>query len=343
MGKKNWKIVRKGKFTERWKKVEMKADLSFLESENTEFGKMIELEEKWNSAIKREIDDEKKREDDFMRDRVEHFGEILTLLNDKINHFTQQTETLRQSSRDTLWGKIFYSTGATFNKTNGKNSFILLLVLFILSVDILLARLIIIEIAPYLQKIFVSNYGIFAFLERIFGTDYALLSGIFATLILALFLHIILKREFFSKSLIAKEKFSFWISGIMVAAFFILFLIGPLILISPAPEVKKLAPQLWSFIIRFSWLLGVVSIYWFLGEIVGDDRDYFRLFLALLMPILIILWVLFGIVYTVSLVLSYERVVLAYYKLRKSRVEWKIECVRNSVECFKKGLERSSK
>jgi hypothetical protein len=81
--------------------------------------------------------------------------------------------------------------------------------------------------------------------------------------------------------------------------------------------------------------------FWFLGEIVSDDNDYFKLFLALALPAIFVLWVLSGIVFMLSLMMSYDQFVLTCHKLRRARMGWLKECARRSAACFKKSLDRS--
>jgi hypothetical protein len=138
----------------------------------------------------------------------------------------------------------------------------------------------------------------------IFGKDisvsYPMIYGIFCTLSTSLFLHIFLKTEIL-------RKYLWWRKfGDLIGLFLIFLLLTSVLL----PDAAK---EIYEFILRISWGMGIIMIVGIGSKIIGERKNYIDFFLPFTLILMIVIWIIFGIA------LLIEIIIVKIYKLLKIR------------------------
>ena len=162
------------------------------------------------------------------------------------------------------------------NPETGKNVLLLVAIVGILVVDTLIS-----------QHIF-SSLGLYSKEWLKLGewrVNYATIYAFFITAAVAFSLHMVWPRKKF-KAQLAENRWTM-LGGLCLLV--VLFIIRVATVVN-----SDWAQQLMEVVILTAWLIGVVIVYWLVGEILGDDPDWFKLVVAIGIPIVLSLLVLGG-------------------------------------------------
>lgn len=254
-----------------------------------------------------------------------------SILKEKVKEITEKKENIeeahkrhKEAMRETLPAKALQNVIAKFNRETGKNLLLLLGVIALLFVDTLIARQIFISLG-----LLVSDS--IEFLEH--QVQYTTIYGVFLTTTLATLLHLVWPRKRF-KTFFSENKWSLLIGVGALAIFFVVRLLTVL--------VPDTAQRLMEVLMLSCWIIGVVGVYWLIGEIVGDESDWFRLVIAIAAPLLVVLLILFGGVIIVHGILefAFTKSIESWLGLRRARA---VKQERNALEAsygVKRGFYR---
>lgn len=286
--------------------------------------KVKAITKKIEDAIGKEIG----RSNEFHKKEINRLQEELHTIDTSLKKINEQVQAWPKKAQESFIGKTLISLGGAFNGKTVKDLFLLLGIWTVIVIDALIATHIIESLGLFVEE----KLEIFG---KTIPHGYPLLMGSFITVSLAIFLHIILKREFL-RNWINKPRIGFFIS---IAALSILSLF--LLLMVFLPDSAKV----WlEAILRIAWLMGVIIVYWFIGEIVGDGADYLFVFIPLSIGFILILCIIFGTAFILELLVGQIWNILAFcfFQLRKARVQKRKHNLMMSDEYFKKGLWRGA-
>jgi hypothetical protein len=253
------------------------------------------------------------------------------IVKDKLREIKERKGNIRQEHEkhkaallEALPARAFRSVKALINRETGKNVLLFIGIVGLLFVDTLIARQIFVSLG-----LFVSDNIVF--LEH--EIQYTVIYGVFLTLTLAILLHLVWPREAF-KSFVSKRK---WNIVIGAAALVVFFLVRLLTVLFP-----DTAQRYMEVLMLLCWIIGVVGVYWLIGEIVNDEEDWFKLLVATVAPLVIVLLVFFGSIVIVHglLELIFTKTFEAWFELRQARA---VRQERNTLEAsygMKRGFYR---
>jgi hypothetical protein len=258
--------------------------------------------EKLNEKLKSEAEREFAMLDGRMKQEESLFKQEAEDLRKRIKALEDDSGKRRTEIKEDMLGKAFGKTKEQFNKETGKNLLLLLVISAILLFDTIIARQIFKTFGLGVDILTVGEHHI----------EYAWIFGIFVTLISALVLHIFWAIETFKQFL--KGRWSFILGGAFVAAIFVIRLIT----FGVNPEYAK---SLADSLLIICWLAGVFVVYWFLSEITGEDRDWFKALIALCAPVLLVLFFIFGGLFFLHFILHWgaEHLIKTWLGLRMAR------------------------
>lgn len=258
--------------------------------------------EKLNTKLKLEAENEFAMLEDRVKAEEDLLQQELEELRKRIQNLEEKSEKRKSEIKNDLVAKAFDKTKEQFNKDTGKNILLLIVIAAILLFDTIIAR--------QIFKSFGLGAEILNIGER--HIEYAWIFGIFVTIISALVLHIFWASENFK--LLLKSRWSFVLGGAFVAAIFVIRLVT----FGVSPDYAK---SLADSLLIICWLAGVFIVYWFLSEITGEDRNWFKALVALCAPLLLVLFFIFGGVLLLHFIFHWgaEHVIKSWLGLRAAR------------------------
>jgi exonuclease VII small subunit len=232
----------------------------------------------------------------------------------------------RNRDRETLLGKGFTAVLKSLDKEFGKNVFLMIGVSILLIVDAVIARQIFISLG-------VSPVSKFVISGKEVPIDLPLLYGVFLTLTVAFTLHLLWPRSKI-KTFTTTTKISIIVGGL------ILILIAGLRL--GATLSPSMGASLLEAIMLIGWILGVLAVYWLVGEIVGDETSWFKLMIAFFAPVVVVLLFFFGTLTLLQLIVEWvaKTVCETWFELRKARTVQQERNTDESYHATKKGFHR---
>ena len=89
------------------------------------------------------------------------------------------------------------------------------------------------------------------------------------------------------------------------------------------------AQKLVDSLLIVCWLVGVLIVYWLLGEITGEDKNWFKILVALCAPLLLVLLFLFGGILLFEFIVHWgvTHIIKSWLELRAAR---KRQIIQNS-------------
>jgi hypothetical protein len=108
------------------------------------------------------------------------------------------------------------------------------------------------------------------------------------------------------------------------------------------------AKDYFDYVLRISWIFGVIAVYWLTGKIIKDEKtgkeNYFKLFLVFFIFIIPVLYLFFGSGYVVELLLGWLWDILSKLILEASkfRLERKQQNIESNTISFRTGLSRGA-
>lgn len=232
----------------------------------------------------------------------------------------------RSKDKVTLLGKAFNAVVKSLDKELGKNVFLITGVSLLLVVDAIIAR-----------QIFIS-LGVSPVSNVIIGgkqtpMDLPLLYGVFLTFTVAFALHLFWPRKKI-REFTTGTNISIVIGGL------ILILIAGLRL--GATLSPNMGASLLEILTLLGWVLGVLAVYWMVGEVVGEDPHWFKLMIAFFAPVVIVLLFFFGALTLLQLIVEWvaKTVCEAWFEMRKARTVQQERNTDESYHATKKGFHR---
>lgn len=248
-------------------------------------------------------------ESSYLDGKIRLIEEELAQTQRKIDEINNVSIAWRKSDLRNIANKSFAHTTKVFNREMGKNVFLMFLIGFFLIIDAIIARHVLRTLGLYVQDGYLFDISGFIAL------DYPLIYGLFFTLTTSFLLHLLWPRKVVGDFIKQGRHSIFWAGGAILALFFVVRLAMVLL-----PE--SLMTFLSEILVLACWVIGVFIVYWLVGEVVGDDSDWFRLMIAFSAPLIVVLVILFG---TLSLLQIFAEwlvtaICMAWFRLRKARV-----------------------
>lgn len=255
-----------------------------------------------DAAFTRVAESEFKVLEDGMKKQNDQLKLEVDELQKKIGEIEKRFTDSRSKAKDGLVRKAFDKTSERISEDTGKNILLLIVVAALLLFDTIIAR-----------QIFRSfGVGVEVLTLKEIQIEHAWIFGLFTTLVAALVLHIFWERGKFKEFL--KGRYSWVIGAALILAIFLIRLFT----FTTNPDVAKTLVEALMIVL---WLGGVLAVYWLLGEITGDNNNWFNVLVALFAPVLLVLLFLFGGVLLVEFVIHWivSHVIESWFALRAAR------------------------
>lgn len=268
--------------------------------------------------------------EDIHKEKAASFDQELSDIQRRLKEVEQTYRDRRKVAQDNPINKIYSKTASSLNGETLKDALLLLFICFLLVVDTLIARHIFVS-----MKIFTAEGQLFTvnLLGKAVPIDYPTLYGLFFTIAVALLLHIVWSRKKV-KSFFDHSKWAMLLGGLALVLFFVLRLITVL--------NTTIAQSLIEVLTLTCWIIGVIGVYWLAGEIVGEDHNYLKLLLAMSSPILLVLFILFGLPVILEMVVEWSMKGLGrtWFGLRQTRTVRRKRNDQDGYQAMKKGVYR---
>jgi hypothetical protein len=268
-----------------------------------------------------------KHESDYLEDmykkKMEYLNGRLKSIEDKIDGLNKNHQEQQEKDQKNFPGNIYYTMLNALNKTTAKDFLLFLIISALFIADTLIA-----------QQVFTS-LGLFPTDKyEILGKEIHLtfILGLFLTAVAALFLHMVWDRK---KLTDMRSKKLGMIIGLVV-----LVLLAALRFISVVAPLHAKAVVEMALIL--SWIMGVVVFYWLLGEILGETSNWYDLFIAIGLPILLTLVAFFGTLFLLEKFIEWlmKSAFKGWFELRHARTMRQKQNAEESHQAITRGFYR---
>jgi len=298
------------------KNIQQTTDPEYLEKLLDNFSKKIE----------ELLNDEISKLKAFKNEKSQYLTRNIDEVRSNIKRVRERMSNQVTTAKGHFFGKILTNFDAAFNKDTGKNLLFFIAACVIIIIDTLIA----VDI--------IESLGIFEKDVSLFGNPKGLLYfiGSFITITVAMILHILLGPGIINKLFKGVN----W--GKVAAATILIVFTGLLILMVFYPDKSR---AFFEVVLRFSWVFGVIAVYWLIGQIVGEAHDFKLLFVTVSMFFIPILYPIFGLGFLLELLFSSAWNIIAsiVLEMRKARIIKQEQNLNDTTDYFTKGLLRGAK
>jgi hypothetical protein len=300
-----------------------KALLSYAATPGSE-GTAPELDlAKTNPQVEQEIQNEYTMLENNFQKQEKRLEDDIDELRTRITAVESKSEKKKGEIKQQLVSKAFEKTKEQFSQETGKNILFLVIIAAILLCDTIIAR-----------QIF-KSFGLGTEILRIreHAIEYAWIFGVFVTFISALVLHTFWDFEKFKA--FVKTKWSPIVALLTIAT---IFLIRIFTFFGDPDRSKSLVDSL----LIVCWLAGIFIVYWLLGEMTGEERNWFKVLVALCAPFLLVLFFVFGGIFLLHFFLHWaaERSIKSWLGMRTARKKQKLQNSERQEAAQKAGFYR---
>lgn len=266
--------------------------------------------EKVNAQLKQETQNENAMLENNLQKQEKRLQDDLDELRKRITEVESKSQKRKSEIKQELVGKAFEKTKEQFSQETGKNILFLAIIAAILLCDTIIAR-----------QIFRSfGLGTDIFKIHEYSIEYAWIFGVFVTFISALVLHTFWPVENFKAFLKTR-----WSPIVALLTIGTIFLIRIFTFFGDPDRSKSLVDSL----LIVCWLAGVFIVYWLLGEMTGEQRNWFKVLVALFAPLLLVLFFVFGGIFLFHFIVHWaaDRSIESWLGMRAAR---KKQIIQNS-------------
>lgn len=261
--------------------------------------------------------------EDMYNKKMEYLNGKLKSIEDKIDGLNKNYQEQQEKDRNNFPGSAYYGSLNALNKTTAKDFLLFLIISALFIADTLIA-----------QQVFTS-LGLFPTDKyEILGKEIHLtfILGLFLTAVAALFLHMVWDRKKLTE--MRSKKLG------MIIGLVALVLLATLRFISVVVPLHAKAVVEMALI--FSWIMGVVVFYWLLGEVLGEEDNWYDLFVAIGLPILLTLVAFFGTLFLLEKFIEWlmKSAFKGWFELRQARTSRQQQNAEESYQASIRGFYR---
>ncbi|MBK9719519.1 MAG: hypothetical protein IPO85_18780 [Saprospiraceae bacterium] len=237
---------------------------------------------------------------------------------------SQAINKQHQQNNESAIGGIFKSVKTEFNQELFSNVLLSVVIGVILFVDTLIAS----EIFESLNL----ASGEISIIKDV-TIKLTIIYGLFMTITVSFLLYWMWPRR--KLLTFVNNKKSSIVIGLVVI---FLFFISRLAMVAIPDSAKDIV----EIITLMCWTIGVIAVYWLVGEVVGEPPQWFKLMIAILVPVIFVLLLLFGVFKILEIVAGavISTTLESWFQLSKARKSQQEENVENSYLASKQGFFR---